>query len=68
MGNNDVQWMCVKETLTVIYPPVSSNMAMDGQWTIEISDLIKKTSIQFGDFPASHVNSWDVNHDGLVLG
>ena len=34
------------------YPPVSSNM---GRWTIEMGDFPTKTSIQFGDFPASHV-------------
>ena len=27
----------------------------NGKWTIEISDVPNKTSIQKGDFPASHV-------------
>ena len=26
-----------------------------GKWTIEISDFLNATSIQFGDFPTSHV-------------
>ena len=54
MGNNDVQWMCVKETLTVIYPPVSSNMAMEDTVDV-VGDLPIETPMDQMDFPASHV-------------
>ena len=37
------------------YPPVSSNMVC-WKWTVYVGDFpVKKTSIQFGDFPASLV-------------
>ena len=41
--------------MDMVHIPSGNQTWLAGKWTIEIGDVPMKTSIQFGDFPASHV-------------